>query len=106
MMPNLSDDSANVVALLADMYHVTPSDAVDLYERLCGRPCRPTEGEALDATLQAILDHHGPLQSAEVPFVDQPRSEFIERTLAEIRQRSGGSILARIVGAIRGAVGR
>jgi hypothetical protein len=84
----ISDDSANVIALFADMLDVDPVQAVLSYERLCGRDCRPTVAEATDATCQAILNSgRGPIPEEEPSFERQQElsSDFIERVLAEIR---------------------
>lgn len=88
MPVTISDDSMNVIAAFADWLNVDPEQAVLSYERLCGRDCVPTDADATDATLQAILNSgRGPIQTDEPSFEKQRenQSDFIERVKTEIR---------------------
>ena len=88
MPVTISDDSVNVLDLFADMLEIDPVQVVLSYERLCGRDCVPSNGDALDATLQGILNSgRGPITTDEPSLEDQrlQPSDFIERVKTEIR---------------------
>lgn len=91
MPVTISDDSVNVIAAFADWLGLDPEQTVLSYERLCGRDCVPTNGDATDATLQAILNSgRGPATTDEPSLEDQRepehQSDYIERVKEEIRK--------------------